>query len=59
MVTVREHKWHIISAEAGYVFKIIKIHNGARSDRMFLLNMELLHCTATRAEFITWVLNCI
>lgn len=43
MTKVREHKWHvIISTEAGYVFKIIKIHYGARSDRMFLLNMELL-----------------
>lgn len=60
MTSGREHKWHIIiSAEAGYIFKIIKMPYGARSDRIFLLNVELLHCIATRAEFITWILNCI
>jgi len=35
------------SAEAGYVFKIIQIQYGARSDKIFLLNMELLHGIAT------------
>lgn len=60
MTSGRKHKWHIIiSAEAGYIFKIIKMPYGARSDRIFLLNVELLHCIATRAEFITWILNCI
>lgn len=34
--SISEQKWHIIiSAEEGYVFKFIKIHYGARSEKMF------------------------